>query len=491
MVDDKINPRPLQAEEVAPELATPVQKTAVTPSGQSPLGGASSPLVTHAPEPHSGHTIKYFIVGGSVLFFIVIFGLLLSFFLKGSGTKTPVELAYWGVWEDKEVLQPLIDDYEKKNPNVSIAYTKMVPADYRIKVSTRGKNGTGPDIFRFHNTWIPQMRDVIGPIPSTLMSVDEFKQTFYPIHSKDLVIDEKIFGMPLGVDGLVLMYNQELFKKAGIGTGPVSWEDVLDDVAKLTVKNQEGKIVTSGIALGTASNVEHYSDIFGLFLMQNGGDIAQLSRPEAAGALESYRRFAESDSATWDELMPNSVQAFAQEKVAMIIAPSWQALTIKATNPDLSMKVVPVPVIPGSKPLSVASYWVEGVSRYSKNQSEAWKFLKFLSEKESETKMFELQSKVRLFGTAYSRQDLGDLLADHEYLGAVIKQAKGEGAYRSVPTISRTYDGGMNDSIVGYIQNAINETIQGVSYEQALSTAESGVTQVLTNFQVSLPTSKK
>lgn len=479
MVDDKINPLPLQAEEVAPELATPVQKSGMTP------------LTTHAPEPHSDHTIRYLIVGGAVLFFIVIFGLLLSFFMKGSGEKKIVELSYWGIWEDEDIVRSLIDDYKKKNPNVSITYTKMVPADYRVKVATRGKNGTGPDIFRFHNTWIPQMREVIAPMPSTVMTVEEFKKTFYPIHSKDLVIDGKAYGMPLSVDGLVLMYNQELFKKAGIGTAPVSWEDVLDDVSKLTVKSQEGKIVTSGIALGTASNVEHYSDIFGLFLAQNGGDITQLSRPEAAGALESYRRFAESDSATWDELMPNSIQAFAQEKVAMIIAPSWEALTIKAINPNLSMKVVPVPLIPSSKPLSIASYWVEGVSRYSQKQPEAWKFLNFLSEKETETKLFELQSKVRLFGSAYSRQDLGFLIQDHEYLGAVIKQAKGEGSYRSLPVISRTYDGGLNDLIVGYIQNAINESIQGVSYEQALSTAESGVNQVLTNFQVLAPATKK
>lgn len=478
MVDDKINPQPLQAEEVPAELIPPTQKP------------TASPLTPIAPEPHSDHSIKYVLVGGSVLFFVVIFGLLLSFFLKGSGTKKAVSLSYWGVWEDKNVMQPLIDDYQKKNPNVSITYTKMVPADYRDKVRARSKNGTGPDIFRFHNTWVPEMIEILSPLPSSVMSVNDFKKTFYPIHSADLIKSDTVYGIPLSVDGLVLMYNQELFRKAGIGAGPVSWEDVLDDVSKLTVKNQSGKIVTSGIALGTASNVEHYSDIFALFLAQNGGDVAQLSRPEAAGALESYRRFAESDSATWDEQMPNSVQAFAQEKVAMIIAPSWEVLTIKAMNPELSMKVVPVPVIPGSKPLSIATYWVEGVSRYSKNQIEAWKFLKYLSEKESETKMFELQSKVRLFGTAYSRQDLGNLLISNEYLGAVIKQAQGEGSFRSVPMISRTYDSGLNDSIAGYIQNAINETIQGVSYEQALSTAETGVNQVLTSFRI-LPSTTK
>lgn len=472
MADDKINPRPLQAEEATPEIVPPVQKA------------VSTPLPPITSEPHSDHKIKYLIVGGSVLFFIVIFGFLLSFFLRVPSKKAVVSMTYWGLWEDKEVIQPLIDSYNKKNPNISITYTKMVPAEYREKVLARGKNGSGPDIFRFHNTWIPEMREAISSMPPTVMSVEEFRKTFYPIHSKDLIIDNKVYGMPLSIDGLVLMYNQELFKKAGIGNPPVSWEDILDDISKLTVKNTSGEIVTAGIALGTASNIDHYSDIFGLFLVQNGGTITQLGQPEAAGALESYRRFAESDKATWDERLPNSLQAFAQEKVGMIIAPSWEALAIKSLNPNLSMKVVPVPIIPGSKPVSVATYWVEGVSRYSPNQVEAWKFLSYLAESESQTKMFELQSKTRLFGNAYSRQNLGSLLKDHEYLGAVIQQAQGEGAYRSIPTISRTYDAGINDAIIGYIQNAINETIQGVSYEQALSTAESGVSQILTNFKV-------
>lgn len=62
--------------------------------------------------------------------------------------------------------------------------------------------------------------------------------------------------------------------------------------------------------------------------------------------------------------------------------------------------------------------------------------------------------------------------------------------FRSVPMITRTYDSGLNDSISGYVQNAINETIKGVSYEQALNTAETGVNQVLTNFKI-LPSSAK
>ena len=165
----------------------------------------------------------------------------------------------------------------------------------------------------------------------------------------------------------------------------------------------------------------------------------------------------------------------------MIIIPSWQIPVIKKANPDLQLKVAVVPSLPGSKPLSVATYWVDGVSKYSQNQVEAWKFLTYLSGRESETKLFELQSKVRLFGEPYSRVDLGDLLLKNEYLQPVIKQAD---AYRSIPTISKTYDNGLNDEINQYLENAINQTVAGVTYEQALKTAKEGVDQVLTKFEI-------
>ncbi|MBI2641394.1 extracellular solute-binding protein [Candidatus Roizmanbacteria bacterium] len=245
--------------------------------------------------------------------------------------------------------------------------------------------------------------------------------------------------------------------------------------------DQEGNPLTSGIALGTASNIEHFSDILGLMIVQNGGDLQKLDRPEAIGALESYRKFAEPPNKVWNEDLPNSITAFAQEKVAMVIVPSWEIQVIKTLNPDIELKVTTIPSVPGAKPVSISNYWVEGVSRLSKNQIEAWKFLSFLVKKENMTKLYELQSKVRLFGEPYSRVDLGELIAQNEYIGAVIKQADN---YVSIPSVSRTYDNGLNDEIVAYLENAVNATIQGVSYGEALTTAKNGVDQVLDKYQI-------
>ncbi len=467
----------LQPEEVPPEVVSP--ETPVTTSS-----GPEIPSDVPPPIAEDSRTKYFFIAGGFIIFFIFLF--LFFKLITNKNLKQPVKLLYWGLWEDSSVMEPLIAEYKKNNPQVTITYEKMVQADYRDKLLARSKPNTqskvpaeAPDIFRFHNTWLPEIKDVVAPLPSTVMTNAEFEKTFYKIHQTDLKVGNYYYGLPLEIDGMVLAYNNSLFKKAGITRAPVTWDELIDMVGKLTVKSN-GQLVTSGIALGTASNVDHFSDIFGLMLLQNGGDLHKLDQPEAAGALESYRKFAEEPLGQWNQSMPQSVTAFAQEKVAMILVPSWELYLIKTTNQDLDMKVAPVPSVPGSPSLSIANYWVEGVSRYSKNQLEAWKFLKFLTQKDSLTRLYELESKTRLFGEPYSRVDMAPLLAQNDYIGAVIKQAN---TLVSIPVISRTYDNGLNDNIVTYLENAINATTQGVGYAEALTTAKQGVDQVLNQYK--------
>src|SRR3989339_502676 len=431
-----------------------------------------------------------FIIRGAILFLILLVIIIRAIFFNKPSNKA-VSLLYWGLWEDKEVMEPLIVAYQNKYPNVKITYQKMNPQSYREKLvsrsKTQGADGVGaaaiekPDIFRFHNTWLPEIKDIVSPLPPTVMSGEEFDKTFYPVHKKDLKVGNYYYGLPLEIDGLVLVYNESLFKKAGISSVPTTWDDITQIVPKLTVKDQSGNLITSGIALGTASNVDHFSDIFGLLLLQNGGSLNKLDQEEAAGALEIFRKFSEPPQGYWTEEMSNSTTAFIQEKVAMIIVPSWEILSIKSASPDMDMKIVPVPVVPGTASLSIASYWVEGVSKFSSNQMEAWKFLKYLTEKENMTKLYEIQSKVRPFGEPYSRVDLAPLLAQNTYLSAVIKQANN---FYSLPLISRTFDNGLNDEIIKYLENAVNSTILGVSYKEALSTAKLGIDQVFTKYNI-------
>ncbi|KKP61250.1 MAG: Multiple sugar transport system substrate-binding protein [Candidatus Roizmanbacteria bacterium GW2011_GWA2_34_18] len=486
MDDDKIIPQEIQPETIAVETPTVEEapQEMITPEVTSP------PPTDDLPPPiYEENKNQYMLIVAGGIVFLIILVIIFKALFFGKPANKAANLIYWGLWEDKEVIEPLIAAYQQKNPHIKITYQKMNPQSYREKLVSRSKaQGTEtaaiekPDIFRFHNTWLPEIKDIVAPLPPTVMSGEEFDKTFYPIHKKDLKVGNYYYGLPLEIDGLVLVYNQSLFKKAGIATVPITWDDITQIVPKLTVKDRSGNLITSGIALGTASNVDHFSDIFGLLLLQNGGSLNKLDREEAAGALEIFRKFSEPPQGYWNEGMPNSTTAFIQEKVAMIIVPSWEVLSIKSANPDIDMKVVPVPVVPGTALISIASYWVEGVSRFSNNQLEAWKFLRFLTEKENMTKLYEIASKTRPFGEPYSRVDLAPLLVQNEYIGAVIKQANN---FVTLPLISRTYDNGLNEETIPYLENAINSTIQGVSYKEALGEAKKGIDQVFTKYNIS------
>lgn len=388
-----------------------------------------------------------------------------------------VTLTYWGLWEDENVMKSTFNEYEKDHKGIKIDYKKQSPKEYRERLQAALTSGKGPDIFRFHNTWLPMLKSDLAPVPSSVFSANDFVKTFYPAASIDLKQGNSYYGIPVEIDGLALLCNVEIFKAAGL-TPPATWEEFQNSAHKLTVKDQNRKIQTAGVALGTSNNIDNWSDILAVMFLQNGVDLKNPQGQLAEDALIFYTSFAQGENNTWDETLPPSTLAFAQGRVAMIFAPSWQILTIKASNPRLNFKVLPVPQLPGVN-ITWASYWVEGVSAKSAHQVEAWEFLRYLSQKETLVKFYSEASKTRLFGEPYSRQDLAASLKDDPYLGPYIQQAP---VAQSFYMASRTFDNGINDKIIKYFEDAVTSVNKGVSPRGALETVAKGVQQVLSTY---------
>lgn len=470
-----------QAPNVEP-FAPPPQPE-VTAQGQPPTGTppADNPFVFQAPAsaapPKKSGVKRIFL-----LFFAIVALLALgygAFMVAGRflTSRQPIVINYWGLWENEQILSTIISQFQEQHPNVQITYTKQSPRQYRERLQAALERGEGPDIFRFHNTWVPMLKNDLAPAEKTGYTAQEFQATFYPVAQQDLVIGGQVYGAPLMFDGLGLYYNEELLRAAGISP-PTTWEEFRDAALALTVKDETGKIVTAGAALGLTSNIEHFSDILALMMLQNGADLANPTSQEAQQALAFYRLFAEKPGNVWDETLDNSILAFASGKVAFIFAPSWQVFTIRDINPQLSFKIIPVPQLPGSA-VSWASYWVEGIAKNSKHKDEAWEFLKFLTSKENMVKLYSEQSKLRAFGEPYSRVDLAQTLISDPYVGAFMQQAQ---TAKSFFLASRTYDNGINDRMIKYLEDAVNSQAQGVSPEEALQVTAQGFSQVLTSF---------
>ncbi|HZZ98628.1 MAG TPA: extracellular solute-binding protein [Candidatus Saccharimonadia bacterium] len=396
-----------------------------------------------------------------------------------------VTLTWWGLWENSPALQSILTDFQTANPGVTVNYVQQSPTEYRERLADALSKGTGPDLFRFHNSWTPMLKAQMSTLPSTIMTQADYSATFYPVASKDLITTDGIVGIPLMYDSIALYYNKTIFTTAG-KEPPKTWNDLdtlVDPKAGLTVRDAGGKIQRAGIALGTTGNVDHWPEIMTLLLLQNGADPSDLSSPLAAQAFKYYTDFS-SVKHVWDDTLPASTYAFATEKTAMMIAPSWRAFDIKSINPNLDFGIAPIPQLPGTN-VSVATYWAEGVSKTSKQQQLAWKLLQYMSKKEVLQKFYsDAASKTpRLFGEIYPRQDMASLLATDPYAGAFISDApKATSWFMN----ARTFDNGINDKIIKYVGDAINvmNTANGANSDAALGTANLGVRQVLQQYGI-------
>jgi len=407
----------------------------------------------------------------------------------GTTTRTTVPaqqttLVYWGLWEPSEVLNEVFDEFESANPGIDVRYTKQSPTDYRERLQTAIATAKGPDLFRFHASWTPMLRDDLAPMPTSVFTSAEFQKTFYPVVNKQLQVNGQLIGVPLEYDGLALFYNKEMLKTAN-AQPPQTWADLRTLATQLTIRSTNG-VERAGLAIGNASNVEHFSDIIALLMLQNGADFTNPTTPEARDALLFYTNFAKIDK-VWSETLPNSTTAFARGDVAMMFAPSWRAHEVEAQNPNLDFGIATLPKL-GENKVGWATYWAEGVNTQSKNKDAAWKLIKYLSTAESMKKMYSAQSKVRSFGEPYSRVDLANDLASQPLVAPYLADAPtADGWYLS----SMTHDNGINDQLIKYYEDAVNALIAGADVEGVLATLNQGTTQVLRQYGVAVTSSSQ
>lgn len=396
------------------------------------------------------------------------------------------EITWWGLWEDESIINPIIDEYQQENPDIKITYVKQSAQDYRERLTSSLARGEGPDIFRFHNTWVPMFKNELDVVPSSVISPEEFANVYYPIILSDLTSGSGLVGIPLGYDALTLYINEDIFASAA-KTPPKTWDDFRQLALELTTKGEKGQIIQSGAALGRTENVDHWPEILALMMLQNGVDLSRPSGQLAEDALSFYGVFSSVDK-IWNETLPPSTIAFANGKTAMYFGPSWRAFEIQQLNPDLRFRTVPLPQLPKDNPnepnVSYASYWVEGVWERSTNKDEAWEFLKYLSSRETLEKLYLNASNTRLFGEPYPRTDMAGLLVDHPIAGSIINLAP---EARSWYLTSRTHDGptGINSQMTKYFEDAANSVGKtGKVSDDAMQALASGVAQILSQYNL-------
>jgi multiple sugar transport system substrate-binding protein len=315
----------------------------------------------------------------------VVIGLLLVFIFgaRRTGEELSGPLIIWGVFDDADAFSQSIGAYKKIHPKADISYRQFDPLTYEKDLINALAGGRGPDIFMFHNTWLPKHFDKIWPI-SNQLSLTRFRQLFPTVAEQDFAPDGIIYALPLYIDTLAMFYNKDLFDAAGIALPPKNWQEFQNLVPKLRQLDKTGRITRAAAAIGGSNDsINRAADLLNLLMLQAGipmvtDDFSSTDfYPDGVESLKFYTQFANPAGSyyTWNENLPYSLDSFAEEGAAIIFNYAYQIPFIKEKNPFLNFAIAPMPQpTETSKIVNWANYWGLAVSAKTQNPQLAFDF---------------------------------------------------------------------------------------------------------------------
>ncbi|NUR88140.1 MAG: sugar ABC transporter substrate-binding protein [Nonomuraea sp.] len=166
----------------------------------------------------------------------------------GGGDKAesgPVTLTY-RLWDEQQKVgyDKVMADFEKANPTIKVKVEVMPWDDYWTKLTADAVAGSAPDVFWMQPGYFPEFatKGVLADL--TPLGLDTSK--FHPNVVASNTYDGKLYGVPKdwGMPGL--LYNKDLFDKAGVKMpDKLTWapdgSGTLVELAKKLTTDQAGK----------------------------------------------------------------------------------------------------------------------------------------------------------------------------------------------------------------------------------------------------------
>ncbi|MFF7177412.1 extracellular solute-binding protein [Streptomyces sp. NPDC008121] len=246
-------------------------------------------------------------------------------------------------------------DFEARNKDIDLDVQIQEWDGIGERVTAALASKDAPDVIEVGNTQVAQyaasggVRD-LGDRAGELHGAD-----WLPGLAEPGKVDGRQYGIPWYAANRVVIYNKDLFAKAGVTTPPRTQDEWLAVTARLD------RGTTQGIYLPG----QNWYALSG-FVWEAGGDLAvrdgegwkgALDTPEALAGMDFYRRLqalgeGPKDS---DEAKPPQADVFAKGDVAQIIAVPGGAKIVEEANPALKGRLgfFPIPGRTAGKPGAV------------------------------------------------------------------------------------------------------------------------------------------
>ncbi|GAA0637932.1 extracellular solute-binding protein [Streptomyces thermocarboxydovorans] len=152
----------------------------------------------------------------------------------GSSGTTTIE--WWNISTTeptKTVWAALAKKFEAQNPKVKIKIVQLENDAYKAKMTALTSSGKLPDIFHTWGGGVLKQQVDAGLVEDLTDRTKDFSEGLLPVAKEPYLLDDKLYGIPFDIGMVGFWYNKALFKKAGIGGPPTTWNGFLDAVRKL------------------------------------------------------------------------------------------------------------------------------------------------------------------------------------------------------------------------------------------------------------------
>src|SRR3989344_1605793 len=312
--------------------------------------------------------LQIIIIGGAIIIAVVAV-LIVTGIVPGLKTdgESGVSIVMWG-FDDESAVRDLVLKFAESRQNFDARYSKKDIVSFESDFLNAIARGEAPDIVVFPSDYLKKHKDKLSASPAILFTEREIIQQYIEAASVFLGTKKEVLGAPFYADPLALFINNDLFTKNFIASPPKTWDEFLNDAAKLTRKDSSGNIVISGAALGRAENIQNAPLILTTLFLQSVIDFANPKK----------------NSQSWSGALPEARDAFINGKLAMYFGKISEYNEIKNKNAHLSFSVALLPQLAGAqRPVTGGEIFALAVPKASKAQLQAWQFIQFLASAEN------------------------------------------------------------------------------------------------------------
>jgi multiple sugar transport system substrate-binding protein len=302
----------------------------------------------------------------------------------GLASAQKLVLASWGSQEEIQAYQQVLRVFQEKNPGIQVEYINIPSNEYLAKITAMMAAGSPPDVFFINNIDFPGLasRGVLRPLDPFIQRDKYPTGDIFPGILKAFQWEGAQYGLPRDVSNLVVFYNRNLLRKAGLPDPKPdwTWDDFLRYAKALTVE-KDGKRVQWGVSFQTfylfwepwvwSAGGRFYSPDHSKFL---------LNSPSSVEGLQFYLdlRYKHHVAPTPEEAQDRGAfTMFLNGQTGMIVDGRWRVPTLKA-RAKFDFDVVPFPRGKAGSIVDIdGSGWVMAAG--TRNPEAAWKLLSFLA----------------------------------------------------------------------------------------------------------------